>query len=452
MSAPESRITRRMTEPFVELCPPGAARRAEDDLRGAQPAGRFDERLADVVADDLPVRPAEAFHERPLARERIAGGRREAVLGRDVHGDEVSLYALCHARGTTDEPVAVGGAGERDEHALAGLPGPVDAVKAPVLVECLVDAVGHPEEGELPERTEVPYAEVVAERGIDPLRGIDVPVGHAPAQRFGRHVDELDLVGAAGDLVRDRLPLGDPGDALDDVVERLEVLDVERRDDRDARVEQLVDVLPALLVPRAGDVRVRELVDEDDLRPAPQDRVDVHLLERRAAVFDALPRDHLEVADLRARQLAAVGLDEADDDIGPAAAAPAALAEHRVRLADARRRAEVDAERAAGHGPSGPDSALGVECEVELEDVHARLAHEAERPVAGVLVDELQHARDRQATGLGDARRLQPRVLGRDVRVEAGGGRRHRVDRDGGVGPRARSASGRRRPAPRPCR
>ncbi len=103
-SAPESRITRRITEPWVELCEPGAARRTEDDLRRAQPAGRFDERLADVVAHDLPVRPSEAFHERPLARERIAGGRREAVLGRDVHGDEVSLYALCHARGTTDEP------------------------------------------------------------------------------------------------------------------------------------------------------------------------------------------------------------------------------------------------------------------------------------------------------------------------------------------------------------
>ena len=53
-------------------------------------------------------------------------------------------------------------------------------------------------------------------------------------------------------------------------------------------VEQLLDVLPALLVARAGDVRVRELVDERDLRLPGEDRVDVHLLERRAAVLDCL--------------------------------------------------------------------------------------------------------------------------------------------------------------------
>ena len=49
--------------------------------------------------------------------------------------------------------------------------------------------------------------------------------------------------------------------------------------DVDAGVEDLVDVLPALLVARAGDVRVRELVDQGDLRLPGEDRVDVHLLE-----------------------------------------------------------------------------------------------------------------------------------------------------------------------------
>ena len=45
--------------------------------------------------------------------------------------------------------------------------------------------------------------------------------------------------------------------------------------------------------------------------------------------------------------LATVGLDDADDDVRAAVAAPPPLAEHRERLADARRRAEVDAEGAA---------------------------------------------------------------------------------------------------------
>ena len=51
--------------------------------------------------------------------------------------------------------------------------------------------------------------------------------------------------------------------------------------DVDPGVEQLLDVLPALLVARARDVRVGVLVDERDRRSAGEDGVDVHLLERR---------------------------------------------------------------------------------------------------------------------------------------------------------------------------
>jgi len=71
------------------------------------------------------------------------------------------------------------------------------------------------------------------------------------------------------------------------------VLDVQRRDDVDPGLEQLLDVLPALLVPRAGDVHVRELVDERDLRTPGEDGVDVHFLEETFAVTDLLPRHDL---------------------------------------------------------------------------------------------------------------------------------------------------------------
>ena len=63
-------------------------------------------------------------------------------------------------------------------------------------------------------------------------------------------------------------------------------------------VEQLLDVLPALLVAGAGNVRVRELVDEHDVGPAGEHRVDVHLLELGAAVLDLAARDDLEIAEL----------------------------------------------------------------------------------------------------------------------------------------------------------
>ena len=59
-----------------------------------------------------------------------------------------------------------------------------------------------------------------------------------------------------------------------------------------------------------------------------------------------LARDDLEVADLLGGARPAVRLDEADDDVGAALVPAPALVEHRERLADAGRGAEVDAELA----------------------------------------------------------------------------------------------------------
>ena len=208
-------------------------------------------------------------------------------------------------------------------------------------------------------------------------------------------------------------------------------------------VEQLLDVLPALLVARAGDVRVRELVDERDLRLARQQRVDVQLLELRAAVVDALPRDDLEVADLVGRLRASVGLDEADDDVLAVVAAAAALVEHGEGLPDAGCGAEVDAERAAGHEER---LRLSVERQVELEHVHAGLAEEAERATVRVLLDEPEHGGEIEAALACDANRLRARIRGRDVRVESGARSGEGVDRGRAGRSPARTPCAARRP------
>ena len=70
------------------------------------------------------------------------------------------------------------------------------------------------------------------------------------------------------DVIGQRLALLDARDLRDEVVQALEVLNVERRPDVDASVEELVDVLPPFWMARrwvaAHQVRVRELVDEQD--------------------------------------------------------------------------------------------------------------------------------------------------------------------------------------------
>src|SRR5690242_8551486 len=92
-----------------------------------------------------------------------------------------------------------------------------------------------------------------------------------------------------------------------------------------------------------------ELVDERDLGMPREQAVDVHLLELTAAVDDQLARQDLQVADLLDGAPPAVGLDEADDDIGATVVPAATLVEHRERLADAGRGAEIDPKVASGH-------------------------------------------------------------------------------------------------------
>ena len=90
--------------------------------------------------------------------------------------------------------------------------------------------------------------------------------------------------GYAHDAVGNALADVDAGRGADDVLHALEVLHVHRGHHGDAGGEDLLDVLPALLVLRAGRVRVRQLVDDDDVGPALQDGVEVHLLDDDVAV------------------------------------------------------------------------------------------------------------------------------------------------------------------------
>ena len=69
-----------------------------------------------------------------------------------------------------------------------------------------------------------------------------------------------------------------------------------------------------------------------------------------------------------------------------------------------------------------------IECEVELEDVDARLAEEAEAAAVGVLLDQLLDGREGQMADGRDATRLERGVGRRDVGIDAGARRRHGVD------------------------
>lgn len=336
----------------VDVLPGLATAGAEDDLGGVDPPGEGQERGGYVVADDVVEGAPEVLDEGALDRELLGRRGGQAVAAGDVHREDLAARSLGgHPGGAADERAALRSPGQSDDDALARLPGRADVVFAAVLLEVLVDPVGDPQERQLAQGGEVAGAEVVGQGGVDLVGLVDVAVGHAAPQRLGRHVDEFDLVRTPGDLVGDGLLLPHPGYRLHDVTQGLQVLDVDGGDHVDAGLEEFLDVLPALGVAGAGHVGVGEFVHERHGGRPVQDGVDVHLREDGRAVLDVAAPDLLQAVQQHLRARPVVVLHERDDAVRAPLHPAVGLGQHRVRLADAGCRTQVDPKLAACHGP-----------------------------------------------------------------------------------------------------
>ena len=200
-----------------------------------------------------------------------------------------------------------------------------------------------------------------------------------------------------------------------------------------------------------GHVGVGQLVDERDVRAPGQQGVEVHLLERDAAVLDRARGTTSRPSTMLRRVLAPVRLDQADNDIGAAVVPAAALIEHRDGLADPGGRPEVDAMPTACHGlilTTAGGGLGGFEGDVELGDVDPVLADEAQRRVLGVCRDQPLHLFVAQSSGRRDPWHLVRGVRRGDVRVEPAAGCRERISGDvaGAPGLASRRAASRSPP------
>jgi len=187
----------------------------------------------------------------------------------------------------------------------------------------------------------------VADGALGLRRDVDLALAQALDEVLGRQVDELDLVGALEDLVRQGLAHPDARDLRHHVVEAFEMLDVERGVDVDAGRQKFFDVLVALGVPAARRVGVCQLVDQEQLRPPGKCCIDVEFLEHPVAIFGLLARQDLETLGEPVGLGAAVGLDQADHDVDILAHAAVGGFEHGVGLADSGGGAQEHLEAAA---------------------------------------------------------------------------------------------------------
>ena len=169
---------------------------------------------------------------------------------------------------------------DADQDALAGGPGTGDGVGLHVGEQLLVDALGGAAQRQFAQRGQIARREIMLQRALGLFGDIDLALLQPLDQVVGREVDQLDGVGAVEHRVRHGLAHPHMGDLRDHVVEALDVLDVDRGIDVDAVGQQFLDVEIALGMTAARRVGMREFVDQGDLRPARDQRVEIHLLER----------------------------------------------------------------------------------------------------------------------------------------------------------------------------
>ena len=159
---PDSRTTRLMTEPRMSSCHRDCAgwRRARAGWRSRPGRSRRARRRRRCPATSW-YSPPSSSSSRRCSPTWPSASRRQAVVGADVHAEQLAVGPLGDAGGPPDEVVAAGRAGEGHDHPLAGLPRLGDAVALAVLLEGVVDPVGHPQQRQLAEGAEVAGPEVV---------------------------------------------------------------------------------------------------------------------------------------------------------------------------------------------------------------------------------------------------------------------------------------------------
>src|SRR6516162_7005130 len=128
------------------------------------------------------------------------------------------------------------------------------------------------------------------------LGNVNLSILEALYQIVRRQIDQLDSIGAIEDSIGNRFAHPNVGNLRDDVIKTFDVLNIDGGVDVDTVAHQLFDIEVAFRVAAAFGIGVGEFVDQNDLRMTRNDRVEVHLGERLAFIFDMAARNDFEPA------------------------------------------------------------------------------------------------------------------------------------------------------------
>ena len=258
----------------------------------------------------------------------------------DINDIEFRIDGLRHARPAGDQILRHGIRADADRDALAH--DQRFTVFGLKVLQAVVHRLGHLSQGQFAQGNQVRRAEKIGQGALGPFHRVNIATLHAGLQGLRRQVGHHDFARPLDNPVRNGLAHLHTRELANRRRQAFDVLHVHSGNHIDASIQNLEDIFIALVVLAALDVGMREFIDERDLRVARQNRVNVHLFEGGAFVFQLLARHRFQPGSQLGRDLAAVSFHHPDDHILPAAAPPEAFAQHLVGFADARSIAEEE--------------------------------------------------------------------------------------------------------------
>src|SRR6202521_1923479 len=310
-------------------------------------ADKFRHTIGNAPAFQTDNLSAETFRETQVGIEGVLVWLFHAELAVHVNHVKFGIHPARHAGSSSDQVLSRRVRRDTHGHALSHRPVFPDVLCFHVGFEAAVNLFGDLSQSELAEGNEISAAEEILERAFHLFGTINVATLHAVLQGFRSEVHHYGFGGSEGYPVGNGLAHGDAGDGAYDGRNAFDVLDVECRHHIDFCSQEFLYVLVTLAVLAPGDIRVGQFVDQDHLRAARENGLDVHLFEDRAFVFDFPSRNRFNLCEEFFDAFAPVGFHDTDHDVFATASAAQRLAQHAKGLADTRSVAEEKLENAA---------------------------------------------------------------------------------------------------------
>ncbi len=183
------------------------------------------------------------------------------------------------------------------------------------------------------------------------LREINLALVETFDQLLCWEVNQPDVPQALEYRIRNCFADANSSDLMHHVIQTLQVLNVDRGIDVDARVQEFLDILPATFMATAGRIAMRQFVHKGDGGLARQETIEVHLFERSPLILDLFSCQMGQAIRHCLRLTAAMCLNDTDEHVNALAMQVSRTRQHGVGLPYTRGSAQENSQSAGSLAP-----------------------------------------------------------------------------------------------------